>query len=409
MSSQRRRARLTRRGIAMLIGGTVILAGGAYLRVGELLALGACGVVLPIVAWGRVRAAGARAEVEVAISHTPARPVRGRPVTIRATLRNRSRRTLLADVSVGAPFVAEPPRASVRVPRGGVETVSSTSDASRRGRHRSGPVECSIGDGIGLAAVRWNEPAGVETIVLPAFTPVTGAPTLPPEENASGPARRSPMRGTEFHSLREYQRGDDLRQVHWRASAKHGSLLVRELEPLAMPRFTILLDDRRGSRPDPGRFELGVSLAASVAAGLSRRGSGIRLVTSEARVGAHEYGSAALERIVERLALAEASLHTSLVEAARRSAPPGRGGGLVLIAPPIADDASMGALLAVGRRFGWAGAIVVEAGDDDGSGTASTLRSAGWHVTRVSASGNARIDRSVPEEAWRQLLASARR
>ncbi|MEJ1229582.1 MAG: DUF58 domain-containing protein [Galbitalea sp.] len=43
---------------------------------------------------------------------------------------------------------------------------------------------------------------------------------------------------------REYRTGDALRRVHWRASARHGELMVRQEEQRSYPEARIILDTR---------------------------------------------------------------------------------------------------------------------------------------------------------------------
>ncbi|WP_054774801.1 DUF58 domain-containing protein, partial [Methylogaea oryzae] len=69
----------------------------------------------------------------------------------------------------------------------------------------------------------------------------------------------------EFMSLREYRRGDALRNVHWRSSAKFGRWVVKEFRDEYFVRRALVLD----TFCPPGRtedFEAAVSVAASLAA-----------------------------------------------------------------------------------------------------------------------------------------------
>jgi hypothetical protein len=48
--------------------------------------------------------------------------------------------------------------------------------------------------------------------------------------------------GNELFGIREYRAGDSLRRIHWRSSARHGELVVREYEPPGIQSLSIILD-----------------------------------------------------------------------------------------------------------------------------------------------------------------------
>ncbi len=68
-----------------------------------------------------------------------------------------------------------------------------------------------------------------------------------------------------FHALREYVPGDDLRHVHWRASARSGALVVRQYQETTRSHATVVLDLDPTSYDGTDDFELAVSVAASLA------------------------------------------------------------------------------------------------------------------------------------------------
>jgi uncharacterized protein (DUF58 family) len=66
----------------------------------------------------------------------------------------------------------------------------------------------------------------------------------------------------EFHGLREWRTGDSPRWIHWRTSARRGTLMVREFEDPQGDDLLVLFDTRGET---PGReFEARISLAASL-------------------------------------------------------------------------------------------------------------------------------------------------
>jgi len=68
--------------------------------------------------------------------------------------------------------------------------------------------------------------------------------------------------------IRDYQTGDSLKRIHWKATARHGKLQTKIFEPTTTTDMSIFLDVRTikpslwGSRPD--LFELAIIAAASI-------------------------------------------------------------------------------------------------------------------------------------------------
>jgi uncharacterized protein (DUF58 family) len=84
-------------------------------------------------------------------------------------------------------------------------------------------------------------------------------------------------------TVREYRRGDELRRVHWRSSARVGELMVRREEQPWQSRATLFLDNRTRVHRGQGiasSLETAVSAVASIAVHLSHRGFAVRLVTA---------------------------------------------------------------------------------------------------------------------------------
>jgi uncharacterized protein (DUF58 family) len=68
--------------------------------------------------------------------------------------------------------------------------------------------------------------------------------------------------GTEMFGVREYRPGDPLRRIHWRSSARHGELIVREFEPPGVQTLGIFCDP---APPTPEAADQIARLAASEA------------------------------------------------------------------------------------------------------------------------------------------------
>ena len=110
---------------------------------------------------------------------------------------------------------------------------------------RRGPVGargCVVesSDIAGLFRGRRPSPDSEVALVLPRFTSLAGRPQAR-ELEASVAAPRAGS-GTELFGVREYRPGDSLRRIHWRSSARHGDLVVREYEPPGVQTLGIFCD-----------------------------------------------------------------------------------------------------------------------------------------------------------------------
>lgn len=83
---------------------------------------------------------------------------------------------------------------------------------------------------------------------------------------------------SEFEGLRHYVEGDDLRLVHWKASARSTELLVKEFSLDGARRCTVVLDT--STRQTHEELELAVSTATSLVLAAHRADLALRLVTT---------------------------------------------------------------------------------------------------------------------------------
>ncbi|MCL6423104.1 DUF58 domain-containing protein [Brachybacterium sp. JHP9] len=114
----------------------------------------------------------------------------------------------------------------------------------RRGAHPLGPMETLLQDPFALMRLRIRQDDGAAVIGLPRAEPLAGALALGlarGEEDRAAAAGRSGELGV---IPRPYVAGDDLRRIHWRASARVGTLMTREEEPAESPGAVIILDTR---------------------------------------------------------------------------------------------------------------------------------------------------------------------
>lgn len=93
--------------------------------------------------------------------------------------------------------------------------------------------------------------------------------------------------GTEFDSLREYVRGDDVRSIDWRASARNRNVVVRTWQPERDRRVVLVLDTSRtsaGRVADVPRLDSAMDAGLLLAALAARAGDRIDFVAGDHRV-----------------------------------------------------------------------------------------------------------------------------
>jgi uncharacterized protein (DUF58 family) len=166
-------------------------------------------------------------------------------------------------------------------------------------------------------------------VVYPAVEKLTGFPIVRGQDPTMAASRpeHSQRGGEDFYTLREYQRGDDLRRVHWPSSARTDRLMIRQLETPWQSRALVLLDVRASVYESSDAFETAVSGAASVISHLVGSGFDADLWAGDPRAMDATHYSVALER----LALVQPSDDIDMEAVAARIRQSGGGGALVIV------------------------------------------------------------------------------
>ncbi len=163
-----------------------------------------------------------------------------------------------------------------------------------RGVVRIGPMRARRRDVLGLASRTFVLPGGSELLVMPRHTPV--------RFNLGGSSgrlgdhlrmRAYGQSGSEFHSLRQYVVGDDLRRISWKASARSTEMIVKETALEGVKRCTVVLDIAATDMDDEG-FERAVSAAASVVTGAVLAGLNTRLLAMDTDLRGQDVAAVAL-------------------------------------------------------------------------------------------------------------------
>jgi uncharacterized protein (DUF58 family) len=186
-----------------------------------------------------------------------------------------------------------PPTITVRVPAGERRTYQQQLLPTRRGDRTAVRVTIRSFGPLGLGARQRGTTAPGSIRVQPAFP----SRKLLPEKLSrlrvieGLVAARGPGRGTEFESLREYVRGDDVRAIDWRASARRGAtssgsaLQVRQYRPERDRRLILALDTGRTSAArvgDAPRLDAALDATLLLAAVALKAGDRVDMIAADA-------------------------------------------------------------------------------------------------------------------------------
>jgi uncharacterized protein (DUF58 family) len=255
--------------------------------------------------------------------------------------------------------------------------------AQRRGRFVLGPPQVRLGDPFGTWEDNRTLPVISEVLVVPTVVALQGSPTSGGSLSApSGRAAQGSTGGDPDVGVRQYQRGDDIRTVHWRATARHDDLMVRLTEPVSHGGATVLLDHRSRAHAGTGAdssLEVAVSLAASVTLHLIGDDHHVRLLAHNGRqlAGGHDIA----DDVLASLALVEGDPSAVVDPSAAAS------NGLLVAVLGRLDERTTSLLVASRRRSSTAVALLLDTADWDGAPPSfdpgPTLTAAGWRVVPV--------------------------
>ena len=166
--------------------------------------------------------------------------------------------------------------------RGNVAETILTDDGYRyevtlleRGEHEVGPVSVTVTDVLGLVRRRFTDDGRGRVLVYPRVYDLRGSASA--ELRALADGARGYERD-EFDHLREYERGDSLRDVHWKSAARRpdDELMVKEFaDQDAAGRVDLVAESA------PGRADEMATAAASVAASLLAAGVPVRVAVPD--------------------------------------------------------------------------------------------------------------------------------
>ena len=393
----------------MLVATGILLGQHDVTRIGVLL------LTLTVLALFLVRRHGLR--LDVVRSAVPARVAIDERAVVTVRVRNAESSAspiVMAEESIDYALGDRPRFVLPSMRPGQVQEVQYTVRSHSRGVHRIGPLGVRVRDPFGLTLRTAAVSGDAELVVLPRVLPLPAGRSLGSGMGAEGSVPHMvALHGEDDQTVREYRDGDDLRRIHWPATARTGELMVRQEDRPAKRRAVLVLDSRSSGHGGSGRnssLEWCVTTAASVTAHVVDAGYAVHLLTADpgSDTGAHH--DEALQEALESLARIGLGADDGLRAVLHAASVLTSSGGLVVyIGGPLSDGEAR--TLAALRQPGSTGAgLVVDPESFAARGrrgssrsgpspeaTVATLQSSGWMTTVVDA-------HTAPADAWAAVV-----
>ncbi len=216
----------------------------------------------------------------------------GAPGPVRLLLTNRTGRALEVRPREELPPELEQttPRVSVIARPRAVSECSYQVRPRRRGRFELADLVVRVGRPRALVNKQLRLPAPATLRVYPRFATADEYRLLARIDQRDEDARRRRQvrgQGTEFESLARYARGDDPRRMDWKASAKRGYLVTRNLQTERGQQVSLMIDcgrlmaERIG---DFSRLEHALNAAVMLSHVAQKRGDTVAVATFSDRI-----------------------------------------------------------------------------------------------------------------------------
>jgi uncharacterized protein (DUF58 family) len=400
---RRLRDLLTTRGRAFVSAGITLAVCGLGLGFSDLTRIGVLLVTLPLLSAALMR----RHDLRFALDRT-ARPGRvqvDEPSIVTLTLDNAGPSTsplIMAEEQLDYALGDRPRFVIPRLRRGDRQEVHYTVRSHVRGRHRLGPLGVRLRDPFGLSTRVAAISGSGEVLVLPKVLALGAG--RPPGSGIGAEGAIPHMvalHGEDDVSIRSYRDGDDLRRIHWPATAKTGELMVRQEDRPARRRAVVVLDSRASGHKGTGAtssLEWAVTAAASITAHLCEEGYAVHLITDETADDGRAGSAIEVDHALDVLAVAHPGQLEQFAEVLHAAHPVTAAGGLVIAITTDLDE-DLARQVAALRQPGGTGLAIVLDPRGFGSGRAQAsgpsvpeelssvpvLRSAGWSVIVATA------------------------
>lgn len=243
--------------MGLIVAGVILIAVGEVVGRMELIALGIFLLALPLAAL--LTRLLARPRLDVRRSSDPGLARSGEAVRVLAEVRNAgvltSRPMAYIDLAtghragaVGGVLPAIPGSLRRVADRRRERRISYALEGVDRGVHRFGPLYVDSVDGLGLTRRVLEIGDAIQVEVWPRTVDITDI--LPAPNGQQGDLGLGMMRTGDADDVitRDYRRGDAVRRIHWKSTARQGDLRVRQEEQRSDLAVAIIVDTH--GRPD---------------------------------------------------------------------------------------------------------------------------------------------------------------
>jgi len=251
---------------------------------------------------------------------------------------------------------------------------------TRRGAFRIDPLDVRSGDPFGFFEASASVGQGVSLIVYPRVDPLPHwrLPTAMVEGSHAQPERTlqtTPLATT----VRPWAPGDSFNRIHWRTTARHGEIQVKEFDLEQTADAWIFLDldaSVQEGEGDESTVEVGVRAAASIADRALNENRAVGLTTTGLRAGVlpADRGSRQQFKVMQLLAAVEGDGVTPLAESLVQGLPRLRRGMTAVVITPSVDRSWVRPLATL-RGRGVASVVITLDGPSYAAVAASASRS----------------------------------
>ncbi len=212
------------------------------------------------------------------------------------------------------------PGRAISLPGGKERSWLIRAPLTRRGHFRIEPLHIRTGDPFGFFEAAATVGQGVSVVVYPRLDPIPGwrLPSALLEGSHASPERT--MQSTPLATtVRPYAPGDSMNRIHWKSTARHGEIQVKEFDLEQTADAWIVLDLQRAvqaGRGDESTTEAAVRVAAAIAdkAIAENRAVGMTVNTGRAMVLPADRGGRQHLKVMQLLAAVDSDGTAPLVE-----------------------------------------------------------------------------------------------